>query len=274
MEIYAEKTHTEPKYARILDLITLWQEFEAHQNAGDLQGNNALHNFHLWLGKRLDHDEHASESTPVHAATHKAEAGSMLAALKAGANVHGYAPSAKSPHSMTTRAVDGHYANMLGVDTRINVLIGRMWRFAKFYVKKALDGQEISTLDEFTFLATIKRAGTPTKTEVYVENITEITTGTEILRRMIKAGFVEEFPDTEDRRVKRLQLTSAGLQALTSSFTQLREVARIVVGTLDEDQKNQLAGMLNDLDIFHTNIYADQRSDSIERMVEKNLAPA
>jgi DNA-binding MarR family transcriptional regulator len=258
----------EKKYAHVLELITLWQEFEEQHKPYTSHKKTALREFHLWLGSHLQQAEQAVSQ--LDNTTYSAEASAMLVSLS------GNLADNNDTHSpaQNIRAVDGPYANMLGVDTRISVLIGRMWRFAKFYVKKALDSQAISTLDEFTFLATIKRAGTPTKTEVCVENITEITTGTEILRRMIKAGFVEEFPDTEDRRMKRLKLTPAGTQALFTSFAQLRDVARIVVGTLSEDQKTQLAGMLDDLDMFHTNIYADQRMSSIESMVEKNLAPA
>lgn len=262
------------KYDHIMQLIALWQEFEEDRQVLVAQGTTAhtitIEEFHRWLGTQLQQNPslvamrtgrassgaaipiHEHDSTHSGAIPYSAEASSMLVGIAA-------------------QAAPTPYGAQLATDTRIGVLIGRMWRFAKFYVKKALDNHAISTLDEFTFLATIHRAGTPTKTEVCVENITEMTTGTEILRRFLKAGLVEEFTDANDRRAKRLKLTPAGERALMNAFVQLRDVSRIVVGTLSPQQKDNLIGMLDHLDAFHTNIYCTQRTHSVEDMVRRNL---
>jgi DNA-binding MarR family transcriptional regulator len=258
------------RYDHIIELISLWQEFEEQRStSADYYLAEPLLEFQQWLGERL-HGLGVAVSTDSltidNAAPqeYSAEASTMLLSLAdEGAE--------ESTTNTTAQQAPPAYAADLAMETRISVLIGRMGRFAKFYVKKALDGQPISTLDEFTFLATIRRAGTPTKTEVCVENITEITTGTEILRRMIKSGFVEEFTDEKDRRVKRLTLTPAGAQALYASFAQLRDVARIVAGRLTDEQKQQMMTMLDSLDHFHTDIYSEQRSESIASMVTRNL---
>lgn len=154
---------------------------------------------------------------------------------------------------------------------KISILIGRMYRFARFYVKKAMEKQAVTTLDDFTFLATIFRSGSPTKSEVCADNITEITTGMEILRRLQKLGLIEEYTDEHDRRVKRVKLTEAGTFSLFGAFAAMKPVSTIVAGRLQQEQKEQLLSLLIELDLFHSNIYAEQRQENLDELLTKNL---
>jgi DNA-binding MarR family transcriptional regulator len=258
------------QYDDILELVRLWQKFseqssEAQSNTehAETTTNTRLQGFQVWLGAQmLKRTEHAAASATEQNTQQKTRH-DRRNMMKLNETVQALEQQAGGRF---------HYALASNTETKISVLIGRMGRFAKFYAKKALNQQPVSTIDEFTFLASIRRAGMPTKTEVCVDNITELTTGTEILRRMIQAGFVEEFQDTFDRRVKRLRLTAAGTDVLLASFERLREVAQIVVGKLSEEKQRQLLEILNDLDDFHYNVYANQRSESVEQIIAQNVA--
>ena len=60
------------------------------------------------------------------------------------------------------------------------------------------------------FLISINRLGNPSKTEVYADTITELNTGTQMMKRLIDAGLIEELTDKDDKRVKRVKLTFKG----------------------------------------------------------------
>jgi len=236
-------------YEHIIELIELWDEFETARptsiNGRDGGPRKRLEELYSWLGQKIQSSYTTSAlktslSNDIPSAAQEAER-------------EGYAPS------------------LPNVDARISILIGRMARFAKFYVKKAMENKPLSSLDEFTFLATIHRSGNPTKSEMCQENLTEITTGTEIMRRLIKAGFVEEFTDLNDRRVKRLRITDEGRKTLFESFEHMRRISRMVVGTLTPQQKQELMAMLVSLDVFHTNIYNEQKTETLEDLLTRNL---
>ncbi len=236
------------KYEHIIELIELWDEFETARptSANGREGGprKRLEELYSWLGQKIQ----SSYTT---------------SALKT--SLSNDIPSARGAES------GGHAPHLPNIDSRISILIGRMARFAKFYVKKAMEDKPLSSLDEFTFLATIHRSGNPTKSEMCQENLTEITTGTEIMRRLIKAGFVEEFTDLNDRRVKRLRITDEGRKALFESFEYMRRISRMVVGTLTPQQKQELMAMLVSLDVFHTNIYNEQKTETLEDLLTRNL---
>jgi DNA-binding MarR family transcriptional regulator len=265
---YSRDHNAISKYEPIVRLIAAWEAFEIDREfARGVQTSNhdapqasrdELVEFHAWLGAQL------SEPSPLQSSAQSPALANGRASMAANAPTN-------APTNAPASALADGYMSAYNVETRIGVLIGRMWRFAKFYIKKALEHEQVSSLEEFTFLSAIRRTGTPTKTEVCVENLTELTTGTEILRRMIKAGFVEEFPDANDRRVKRLRLTPAGEGVLLASVVQMRDVTRIVVGRLNTDEKHSLVRLLDHLDHFHTDIYATQRGSSVQAIITENL---
>ena len=58
-------------------------------------------------------------------------------------------------------------------DTILTMLISYLYRYSKHYTKKALDPTPLSTMDEFTFLATLTYQGSLTKTELIQQHLLE-----------------------------------------------------------------------------------------------------
>src|SRR5688572_24585175 len=87
-------------------------------------------------------------------------------------------------------------------EVEISRLVGVMYRYAKTYIKKALKGSVIQTADEFTFLIILMTHKSLSKTELINKNIMEKTSGTEIIKRLIKKGLVIQFDDQNDRRAQ------------------------------------------------------------------------
>ena len=129
-------------------------------------------------------------------------------------------------------------------DIEIGMLVSCVYRYAKLYSKKALIGTPISTIDEFTYLVQLLRDTKPSKTELIEENIHEKTTGTEILRRLIGNGLIEQFDDPNDRRSKWLKLSGPGLELMEQIMPRMNQAATLVGGELNMAEKQQLAGLL------------------------------
>ena len=89
-------------------------------------------------------------------------------------------------------------------------LTHRLSKLFRWYAKDTLKANGLTSMDEYFFLISINRLGNPSKTEVYADTITELNTGTQMMKRLIDAGLIEELTDKDDKRVKRVKLTFKG----------------------------------------------------------------
>ncbi|MEZ4829175.1 MAG: winged helix DNA-binding protein [Bacteroidia bacterium] len=154
-------------------------------------------------------------------------------------------------------------------ETVMTMLISYLYRYAKNYSKKALEGTQLSTIDEFTFLATLSYRGSLTKTELINMHLLEITSGIEIIKRLTKAGLMESFSDPDDKRSKRVKLTAEGKKVLNQVMEKMDEVAHIVAGNLSAQERSQLLPVLHKLNDFHAIIHYQDRKSELQEIREK-----
>lgn len=154
-------------------------------------------------------------------------------------------------------------------ETEIGVLVSYMYRYAKLYSKKALADTPLASIDEFSYMVPLLRDTPPTKTELIEQNIHEKTTGTEILRRLINNGFIEQFDDATDRRAKRLRLTPQGMAVMQQVMPRMAQIAMLIGGELTQAEKIQLVGLLKKLHLFHNIIFKNERSIPVEELAER-----
>jgi MarR family transcriptional regulator, lower aerobic nicotinate degradation pathway regulator len=159
------------------------------------------------------------------------------------------------------------------VDSVLGKMIAFLYRYSRGYSKKILEHSPLVTADDFTYLAILNGRGSLTKTELIDMNIHEKTTGTEIIKRLLKNGLVEQKEDETDKRSKRLLLTHKGRSALYASFPGMGKVATLVAGNLSEGEKMQLLYLLNKLHLFHNPIYKENRDMSVEEIIAEKLVP-
>lgn len=157
--------------------------------------------------------------------------------------------------------------NAPGPNTDISILIVLMFRYAKSYIKKALADSEIKTADEFSFLITLINHSTLSKTELINTQVMEKTSGMEIIKRLVKLGLMEELQDENDKRSIRVALTQSGRAALFQILPQMQMVSKIVVGNLDETEKNTLAYLLRKLELHHNDIYFNHKDSTLDDLI-------
>jgi DNA-binding MarR family transcriptional regulator len=103
---------------------------------------------------------------------------------------------------------------------------------------------------EFDVLSALRRAGPPFQlTPGALLRATLVTSGTMTNRidRLAAAGFVSREPDPRDRRGVLVTLSARGEEAVDAAFTDLLERERMLLASLDEDQRDLLAGLLRTL---------------------------
>jgi DNA-binding MarR family transcriptional regulator len=148
----------------------------------------------------------------------------------------------------------------------ISILIVLMYRYARGYIRKALKESLLHTADEFSFLITLMTFSSLTKSELINRQVMEKTSGTEVIRRLVKAGMISEFGDEEDRRTVRVSITEKGRREILRILPVMSMVSDIVRGNLNPGEVNTLAFLLRKLDYFHHDIFRNARNASLEEV--------
>jgi DNA-binding MarR family transcriptional regulator len=163
-------------------------------------------------------------------------------------------------------------ADKTGDNNRMLVwLIHRLSKIFRWYAKDTLLANGLNSMDEYFILISIAKLGSPSKTEVYADTITEINTGTQMMKRMIEAALVEESTDKLDKRVHRVKLTAKGRRIKDNFFQQSVSDLKLKSGNLSQTEKEELIRLLAYLEKFHANIYFNDSGLSFEEMIEKHL---
>ena len=217
-------------YDLIHQLIGLVEEFEQETGGGAF----SVQEFAGFLLKQIEHDQQQATAMDVRFGAEAAEAQQMA----------------------------------FQVDNAIARLVIYMSRYAKSYIKKALDGTPLQSGEDFTCLAILLTHQSLTKTELINRNIQEKTSGTEVIRRLLAAGLVTQWDDPEDRRGKRVAITDDGRALLYRVFSDMNHVGKIVTGKLSLAEKLTLQYLLQKLEDYHYPIHEQKIINDKEDLVK------
>lgn len=119
-------------------------------------------------------------------------------------------------------------------------------RDVKRMVKPVLSDSPLTSLDDYSFLLHLEAGGSFRKMELIELHHLEPPTGIEIINRLIRANLIEDFPDPDDGRAKRIRLTKAGQQLLKKMKPAFSETFTPLANKLGADAL-QLSSSLNKL---------------------------
>lgn len=134
-------------------------------------------------------------------------------------------------------------------------LLVRISKFIKIFHKDVFSNHNIKTFEEFKFLNTIKILENPAKSDVYTHNVTELTTGAKIMKRLVEMGFVKEVDDKLDKRMKRVKLTNKGLKELLEVSETIHARNDKILAFSPLSDKESLLSNLKLINGFHTEQY-------------------
>jgi MarR family transcriptional regulator, lower aerobic nicotinate degradation pathway regulator len=154
-------------------------------------------------------------------------------------------------------------------DVNLSILIGTLFRYVKNYSKKVFENSQVQTIDEFTYLAILMNYGDMTKSELISRNVHEKTTGMEIIRRLISHDFITQSNDPNDKRSQIIAITEGGKVEIFKLFKEMSKVSTIVSGDLSNQEKMILSYLLEKLDIFHRQIYDNEKKEDLDFLMNK-----
>lgn len=127
--------------------------------------------------------------------------------------------------------------------------LGRLSRHLDLARRDAFTAHGIESW-EFDVLAALRRAGAPYELSpgrLLRETLVTSGTMTNRVDRLAARGFVERYPDPEDRRGVLVRLTPEGKEAVDGAFEALLDAEAGFLADLTEDEQHQLAALLRGL---------------------------
>ncbi|HEU4599871.1 MAG TPA: MarR family transcriptional regulator [Solirubrobacterales bacterium] len=127
--------------------------------------------------------------------------------------------------------------------------LSRLSRHLDLARREAFTAQGIEPW-EFDVLAALRRAGAPYELSpgrLLRETLVTSGTMTNRVDRLAHRGFVERYPDPEDRRGVLVRLTPEGKEAVDGAFTALLDSERAFLADLTPRQQEELADLLRKL---------------------------
>jgi DNA-binding MarR family transcriptional regulator len=153
------------------------------------------------------------------------------------------------------------------LDNNISRLLLFMSRYAKSYIKKALEGTPLQTAEDFTCLAILLTHKDLSKSQLISHNIQEKTSGSVIINRLIGLGLIKQWADKTDKRGKRISITEEGRTLLYGIFEHTNHAGKIITGKLSMEEKLTLQYLLQKLENFHYPIYESKSVSSREDLL-------
>lgn len=146
-------------------------------------------------------------------------------------------------------------------DGLISMFFGFMANYATYYARRVFRHLDLYSMTDWAFLATLEQEEPLTKSVLIQKNILEKSTGTEVLKRLKKQGYIEELPNPEDRRAKLVRLSDRGRKVVAEANARIMPMGEVVTGDLTTAEKQQLLALLQKLHQFHQPIFegADER---------------
>jgi DNA-binding MarR family transcriptional regulator len=186
----------------------------------------------------------------------------------------GYLNSKAGRDDIEMRRISGEMADSIPEYTRktlsdISILIVLMNRYARGYIKQAMQDSLLHTPDEFSFLITLMTFKSLHKSELIKRQVMEKTSGTEVIRRLLKKGMIKESADQNDKRSKKISITKYGRDEVLRILPIMSNVSEIIAGNLSNEEINTLSYLLKKLDHFHNDIYMNKKEMSLNDILQK-----
>lgn len=157
------------------------------------------------------------------------------------------------------------------VDAYLAMGIGALYTHAKHYIKTALKDTELKGLHDFTFLATLISQGDLRKSDIIAQNMLEFSPGMEVIRRLLRNGFIQDYDNPEDGRSRRVSITPLGSAVFADTLQKMQKVNQIVAGNLTLKEKELLLHQLRKLIAFHQPIWDNEYGEDLEKIVERHI---
>lgn len=152
---------------------------------------------------------------------------------------------------------------------QVGVLLGRIELLLQFYARKAMQHLPIKNFEEFRYLGMLFFMGEVRKSELIYHSLLDFSTGTHLINRLIKNGWVEETEDNTDGRAKIVKLSATGMQIQEELRPQIMLIFEMLFGNISSEDKNLIIKALSDIDTLHSGFFMEFKNYNIKEILER-----
>jgi len=145
-------------------------------------------------------------------------------------------------------------------------VIGRIHKLNMSYQNRALEGTGLTQVEEFGVLLTIKQEKNPRKTDVIYANLFELSSGSDMLKRLKNRNLIKEYDDPNDKRSKRIELTAEGEQAIVRCLPVVGKSAQMFMSDLSEDDRQLCIQLLKNVEIKFSALWQQHKGKSFDEV--------
>ncbi|MBC8044357.1 MAG: winged helix-turn-helix transcriptional regulator [Rhizobacter sp.] len=151
------------------------------------------------------------------------------------------------------------------LNSEASFLLWRLNKFLKQFTKTLFQDAGLNNQDEFAILSHVDYKSECTKKLAIEENLIDLTTGVEIIKRLVSRGFLKEKINKHDKRERLISLTPKGKKTLQDIYKGFSGVQDVLVD-LNAEERERLVHTLKNLDTVHTKQYQEKSSGRAESM--------
>ena len=149
-------------------------------------------------------------------------------------------------------------------------LLGYIVRIFQTYINNAFtDLPLIKQADDFYFLNHISHLGEARKTDIINAQLMGLSTGIDVLNRLLANDLIEERSDPADKRAKLIKLTENGRQVLYECYWQAGKVSDIVLHDLSEQDILLAIQLLRGIEVKHSTLVFELRDKPLDAIYEQ-----
>ena len=174
----------------------------------------------------------------------------------------------QKPKQYPSTSIQWKDNQFLPINGLLGRALGRLSGFTSFYWKKALENTALSSSEDFAYLAATTELGNPTKSELIQYCISEFPTGIEVIKRLVKKGFLTEYPDAYDKRSKRIEITPQGLETLRTLAGKIFRIGDVLFDSITEPEKEIILQILSKMEKAHSQKYVERRKQTIDEIYQ------
>jgi DNA-binding MarR family transcriptional regulator len=153
-------------------------------------------------------------------------------------------------------------------------LLGGISGIGQVYARELLsDLPEIQPKD-FYYLVNIWHAGDSHKTEIINRQLSELSTGIDILNHLKEIDLIEERIDPSDRRAKLISITEKGKKVLYQCFQRMSKVGAILFDEVAEEDRKLCIQLLKKVVVKHSKLALEVKDKGIKEVFDLNAANA
>ena len=149
---------------------------------------------------------------------------------------------------------DSSHTGIGDEDSLIGMFLVLLNNLTRNRLNQLVHNTPFGNIMDYHFLVFLDSHGRQRKTDLIAINHMEMSSGIEVIRRLIKNDWIKEEPNPEDRRSKYVTIAPAGTRLITDLKPQIDEFYRSFCSRLDPEHKSEV---LKTLELLVTKIEGD-----------------